>query len=119
MDPPSIVALKRSIDKKIHLAGPLFSEDFFGACMDFQNLCFHTYTGWGQDARLRTPSGRRQQAYGERWKAEWSDCFSDNVAEGKAIKLAYQRVMEIFARDIGVHNSFVVPASGRLPTNIA
>jgi hypothetical protein len=45
-DPPDIVALKRKIDRMIHINGPLFSGKFFSACMDFQNLCFETYGGW-------------------------------------------------------------------------
>ncbi len=62
LDPPAVVALKRAIDKKMFLAAPLFSESFFSACMEFQNLCFETYSGWGRDALLRAQFQRREQA---------------------------------------------------------
>src|SRR5258708_2100639 len=32
MDPPTVVGLKRKVDKKLHLAAPLFSPRFFEAC---------------------------------------------------------------------------------------
>ncbi len=117
-DPPSIVALKRVIDKKIYIAAPLFGEKFFHACMDFQNLCFKTFTAWGQDAKLRTQFKRRQQSRSEDWKAEWSDNFCNEVSDPHEVSSAYKRVMEAFAEDIGVHSSYVIPPSGRLPANI-
>jgi hypothetical protein len=118
LDPPAVVAMKRIMDKKIFLAAPLFSESFFAACMEFQNLCFETYTGWGRDALLRTPFQRRKEARPNDWKAEWNECFSDCASDPKSIKAAYKKVMEAFATDIGVHPSFVVPHSGRIPGNI-
>jgi hypothetical protein len=57
-NPSDIVIIKRKIDRMIHINAPLFSDEFFSACMDFQNLCFETYGGWGQDAKLRTASGK-------------------------------------------------------------
>lgn len=118
LDPPAAVGLKRVIDKKIHLAAPLFSPDFFSACMTFQNLCFETYTGWGRDAALRTQVMRRQQSRASNWNTEWDAFFSQNPSDPTEIRLAYQRIMQAFAEDIGVNSSFVVPSSGRIPSNI-
>jgi hypothetical protein len=118
LDPPAVVELKRAMDRKIHLAAPLFSQSFFGACMHFQNLCFETYAGWGRDALLRTHYERRQQARQSDWQAEWNDCFSSSPSDPKAIRTAYVEVMHEFASNIGVHPSFVIPPSGRTPHNI-
>jgi hypothetical protein len=117
-DPPAIVSLKRTIDKKIHLSAPLFGSGFFGACMDLKNLCFETYRGWGQDAKLRTNFERRQQSRPNDWKAEWDALFSNAVSEPAKIRSAYKRVMEVFAEDIGVHSTFTVPPPGRVLLNI-
>jgi len=122
LDPPYVVSLKRVVDKKIHLAAPLFTEEFFDSCMAFQNVCFKTYTGWGNDALLRTPFQRRQQARAGDWNSKWENCFAgdaDDISDPKVIRSAYKRVMEAFARDIGVHAEFVVPPTGRIPSNIA
>ena len=118
LDPPDVVALKRVVDKKVYLAAPLFSEEFFAACMAFQNLCFETYTGWGCDACLRTRFERRRDSSRKDWNPEWEGCFSSEAAEPAAVRAAHQRVMEAFSEDIGVHASFVVPLSGRVPSNV-
>ena len=118
LDPPDVVAMKRDMDKKIHIAAPLFSESFFSACMKFQELCFETYTGWGRAARLRTQFKRRQEARPSDWNPEWNEYFSDSPSDPKAIGPAYKKVMEAFAADIGVHPPFVVPHSAVVPANI-
>lgn len=118
LDPPTVVTLKRTVDKKIHLAAPLFSESFFGACMRFQNLCFETYSGWGRDALLRTHFERRQEACQNEWKVEWNEYFSIVPSDPKAIRIAYSEVMQLFAADIGVNSDVIVPRSGRVPNNI-
>lgn len=119
LNPPDVVALKRTLDKKVHLASPLFSPSFFAACGRFQSLCFETYTGWGRDALLRTQFLRRKEARPTDWKAEWENCFSSSVSDPKEIRSSYKELMEAFATDIGVHTSFVVAPSGRIPHNIA
>ncbi len=118
LDPPTVVALKRTMDKTIHVAAPLFSQSFYKACLNFQNLCFKTYSGWGQDAKLQTQFDRRQQARPNDWKVEWNECFNAPASDPKAIQDAYIEVMQLFATDIGVHSSFVVPRTGRIPANI-
>lgn len=50
--PADIVALKRKIDKELHLAAPLFSDDWYRSISAFQNTCFETFTGWGRDDSL-------------------------------------------------------------------
>ncbi len=117
-DPPQIIALKREIDRKIHLSAPLFDSEFFNSCMHFQNLCFETYGGWGQDAKLRTEFKRRMQGRPTDWKSEWADYFSQNVTDPKEVRTAYKSVMEAFAQNIGIQSPLLVPPPGRLPTNI-
>lgn len=117
LDPPTVVALKRSIDKQIFLAAPLFSAEFFGSCMAFQSLCFETYNGWGQDAQLRTATHRRRESRKD-WKDEWENCFSRKIAEPNLVRAAYAKVMESFSRDIGVHPQALIPDPGKPPTSI-
>lgn len=117
LNPPNVVAMKRSIDKKIHLAAPLFSEEFFRSCMAFQALCFEIYNGWGQDALLRTAVERRREARSD-WESEWDACFSYEAAEPAEVRAAYSQVMESFSRDIGVHPQAFIPSTGRPPANV-
>lgn len=103
MPPTSVVGLKRSIDKEIHLAAPLFSKDFFLALTAFQDACFETFTGWGRDACLRTESGHRREHYPGEWQAAWDSLFTKNVSTTASVKLAYAHAMQAFSKDIGVH----------------
>jgi hypothetical protein len=118
MDPPAIVALKRSIDKKVYLAAPLFSAEFFRTNTVLVNLCFQTFNEWGQDARLKTHFERRKQSRLENWKREWDGCFASVASDPTAVRDAYQDVMKAFAMDIGVHSEAEVPPTGRIPNNI-
>ena len=118
LNPPDVVALKRKLDKKIHLAAPLFSEEFFNESMKFIDLCFETYSGWGRDALLKTKWQRRKEARPKEWDDEWVKYFSEVESNPKDIGITYRKIMEYLASDIGVHPSFVVPDSGRVPGNI-
>jgi hypothetical protein len=118
LEPLSVVALKRLIDKKIHLAAPLFSREFYSYCSEFQELCFETYVSWGRDARLRTRFERRRDALATKWIVDWETCFSPNPTDPGDVREAYRRVMAAFAVDIGVNGAFVIPHSGETPENI-
>lgn len=118
LTPPDVIQMKRILDKKMHLAAPLFSKSFFSSCMTFQNLCFETFTGWGRDALLRTQWKRRQEALEDSWKSDWNQLFSISTSDPKEIRKSYAKIMEAFATDIGVHPTFIIPPSGRIPANI-
>ncbi|MEJ7683363.1 MAG: hypothetical protein WKG06_36995 [Segetibacter sp.] len=75
-----IVNLKRTVDKKIYLAAPIFCKEFFVACMNFMDTCYKTYTGWVQDAKLKTKFQRRQEAFGSKWDNKWNDFFALTTA---------------------------------------
>lgn len=115
-EPTKIIEMKRKVDREIYLAQPLFSPDFFNACTDFISTCFETFTGWGQDAKLRSHFERRREAT-PKWNAAWEKCFSDKPSEVEEVRRAYQRIMKIFASEIGVPG-FKDTRCGRLPANI-
>ncbi len=117
LTPLQAIQLKRSLDKKIYLAAPLFSPNFFSACMSFMNLCYETYTGWGRDAKLRTKIERRKQAAGN-WETTWTDMFSDDPSDPNKIREAYQEIMKCFSEDIGLAAPSDYLQMGRMPTNI-
>jgi hypothetical protein len=116
--PIDVIMSKRCLDKKIHLAAPLFSPQFFVACINFQNLCFEIYTGWGEDAKLKTQIRRRQQALGAKWDHAWDHMFSDSIADPKQIRDAYMDVMTCFSKEIGINKELCVPLPGKIPCNI-
>jgi hypothetical protein len=88
------------------------------ACINFQNLCFEIYTGWGEDAKLKTQIRRRQQALGAKWDHAWDHMFSDSIADPKQIRDAYMDVMTCFSKEIGINKELCVPLPGKIPCNI-
>lgn len=118
VDPDALIKKKRDIDREVYLAAPLFSGEFFEACMAFQSICFSTYNGWGLDARLRTKFERRKASRPHDWRPEWEPLYCDEASALADVRAAYDRVMRAFATDIGVHDSFVIPPTGKSPQNI-
>jgi len=118
IEPPAAVSLKRAVDKKVHLAAPLFSPRFFEACMNFQNVCFAAYSGWGIDARLQTRFENFKGVWGERWDANWEKLFTEKAPDNRqAVRAAYRDVMEAFASDLGVLSPPTVRRSDRVPND--
>ena len=117
LTPPEVVKMKRSVDKKIYLAAPLFSPRFLDACMAFMHLCYAPFQGWGLDAKMRTPAVRRKESAGHKWKKDWDECFSDDTSDPAEIRKAYQRIMQVFSDEIGIAPSKTFKL-GRHPTNI-
>jgi len=116
--PTEIINLKRTIDKKVYLAAPLFCKEFFDACMTYMNVCYESYTGWGQDARLKTKIQRRQDSFGAKWNKEWNQAFcTDNCPEPREVRLAYLNIMNIFSQEIGLHDN-CLDVTGQIPENI-
>lgn len=118
LKPPEVVALKRRIDKKVYLAAPLFSQEFFANCMNFLNLCYATFQGWGIDARLRTPIQRRKQAAGQDWHADWDRYFAEDSSDPRQIRSAYQAIMRSFSAEIGISPVGFDQPVGHYPANI-
>lgn len=118
-EPAAVVAIKRTLDKKLHLAAPMFSPEFFAACMHFQSLCFKTYNRWGAGAKLRTAFLRRMNAHSA-WDPEWQAyfCEPDEISDPEDVRIAYATIMSVFATDIGVHPEAIVPSAGAVPINI-
>jgi hypothetical protein len=104
--PIQIINLKRIVDKKVYLAAPLFCKEFLSSCMNFMNLCYETYTGWGQEPKLRTSFQKRQEVFGVNWEKNWDQIFSNsNHADPKGIQEAYINIMHIFSEEIGLQNN--------------
>jgi len=101
--PPDIIKHKREVDKKAHLAKALVSKLLFHEIMNFLNLCFKTYGGWGVDAKMLTSFEQRKKACGADWDVAWEDLFIvDSDTTRKQVQESYFKVMEAFAHDLGL-----------------
>lgn len=119
LKPDDVIKLKRTVDKIVYVNAPLFTEEFQTRYNSFIELCYSTYSGWGNDAKLRTAFKRRKEANPD-WEKDWEDLFAEEseVSEPKQIRKYYQEFVKYFAEkiDIGLYKESV--KSGRIPYNI-
>lgn len=120
LTPLEVIQLKRKIDRIAHINAPLFSKEFINRYYDFVNLCYSTYSGWGEDAKLLTFSERRKAAAGALWDVKWTDCFANksDCPDPQAVKSAYIALMSCFSKEIGVGLDPGQAPLGRIPANI-
>ncbi|OQW91474.1 MAG: hypothetical protein BWK78_04520 [Thiotrichaceae bacterium IS1] len=102
--PVDIIHLKRELDKKIHVAAPLFSKEFLEKYSKLMVLCFETFVGVGKDARLRTKTERRIAGTPGGWKEEYNERFSaiEDCPPREEIKAAYNELMACFAAELEI-----------------
>ncbi|MBS1793178.1 MAG: hypothetical protein JSS81_04960 [Acidobacteria bacterium] len=124
--PEQVIKMKRTLDKEIYLAQPLFSSHFFTYSMNFVNLCYEPFVGWGKDAKLRTKFERRKEA-NNNWDSSWEEMFSKDekgkdgkakVPDPKSVKEAYIKIMQCFSEEIGFIESRTNIELGSSPNNI-
>ena len=79
MTPEQILKSKRLLDKEFYMVQPLFSQELSDAYDQFIKLCFQTYTGQGQDAKIRSGyerDGKGRKIYmGDSWETRYEDMF--------------------------------------------
>jgi len=101
--PKQLLEHKRKLDKQMHVFAPLYSSDLLEHYKQFMSLCFATYTGVGQDAKLRLRSEKYQQL--SSWQADYDTlfCASDQCTPVEQIVVAYHLLMANFAKELGLH----------------
>ncbi len=120
LTPVEVVKLKRRIDRTVHVNAPLFSTEFLDRYYDFINLCYGTYSGWGQDAKLRTLADRRRESAGTTWNEKWTDCFAEvnDCSDPRIVKSSYIALMTCFSKELGVGLDQSHIPSGGIPENL-
>jgi hypothetical protein len=120
IEPPALVALKRSLDRDAHISAPLFDPDFLRLYNELLDSCFTTFVGWGQDAKLRTLPDRRREAAGTSWTEAWDPYFADrkDATEPSKVKTTYTMLMAYLARAMGATEVDAhILGAGAIPAN--
>jgi len=115
LSPLDIVQIKRELDKEINIYAPLFSDNLLNNYNEFINLCFESFTGWGNNAKIKSKYGHRQDHY-IGWDSDWEKCFNtEEVIEPKILRKKYSELMEVFRTDMEIFQSGIYP-DGMVPT---
>ena len=79
--PPDAIKRKRQLDRAVFANSHIFGPAFLEAYRKFSALCFQTFVGVGEDAKLRA-SIVQQRAERHAWDPGWDVLF---VAEGRDV----------------------------------
>lgn len=106
MSPEDVVKSKRQLDEIVYTYQPFFSQEFFGAYQALEKAMFDSYTGWGNDAKLRTRSLYRNTYYRpadktSAWNTQWSSAFTDED-NSEAIRSAYSMLITRLPLELGI-----------------
>jgi len=101
LTPPEMVQKKRKLDKKFHVYSHIFKEDILLEYKIFIQNCFITYTGWGNDAKLRMNIDKRTDL--PNWKIEWNELFvSEEQVNEKFFNMSYSHLMDVIKRELEI-----------------
>lgn len=106
VQPPAAIAAKRTLDKTFHVNRFLFSPAFSAAYDSFMDVCFQTYTGVGEPAKLRSTIEFQRPERKDTWNEEWNDLFvfpARHASSLSDIRAAYESLMNCFAEELGVN----------------
>ncbi len=95
VEPPAVLVLKRDLDRRAAVYGPVLGAAFTREYARFMTDCFDAYQGKNRDARLRVGFASRKEAWGQQWQEAWEQLFADEtrVTERAEIETAYSAVM--------------------------
>ena len=82
-EPRDVVNIKRYLDKQVNIYAPLFKEDVLGKYKLLINLCFESFSGWGEDAKIKSHFVRRKECH-EKWEDSWEWYFSRTYIDSHA-----------------------------------
>ena len=116
--PKEMIQTKRTLDKEMNIYSPLFNKELLDKYNKFIQLCYETFTGWGNDAKIKSLCQRRAENC-EEWNNGDEKYFSkeyiksflnNNVEENVNIskkKDAYLDLIEEFKNGLEIMQSSV------------
>lgn len=101
LTPPEMIEKKRNLDKQFHIYSHIFKEDIILKYESYIHNCFKTYTGWGNDAKLKMNLAKRADL--PNWNPEWNELFvPDEQVDGQTFKISYDQLMDVIKRELEI-----------------
>jgi hypothetical protein len=104
IDPPGAIERKRKLDRIFYINRFLLTDEATGHYLEFMNSCFRTYTGTGQNVKLRGVPIQHSRQRGD-WDTAWDTHFVADASQAVSpgtVAVRYEAVMRSFASGIGV-----------------
>jgi hypothetical protein len=106
LSPEDVIKNKRQLDEIVYTYQPFFSQEFIDSYRELEQSMFRSFTGWGQDAKLRTEVQQRQTFYQptdktSSWNKSWDTAFT-NEDNTQAIRSAYSKLVSLLPLELGI-----------------
>jgi len=97
--PMEIIQMKRDIDKIMHINRPYWTEIVFDKYSFFMEACFETWTGVGEDAKIKAETEKYKVL--DKWNDSWESIFSNKEPDCKKIRDSYRNLQNAFSDQFG------------------
>jgi len=109
ISPPDLITTKRRLDREVNISRHLLSEEFYRAYLDFMGLTFRTFTGQGEDAKIRAvvvhDLGDRRIHAAYDWDAGFEWMFdAEDLPTDYQVDEAYMMAMNGLRRCVGLRD---------------
>ena len=101
LKPTDIIETKRFLDKEFHIYSHIFKENILEKYKSFIENCFETYTGSGNDAKLKMNLEKRKNL--PEWKEEWNSLFvQEKMVDKTNFKQSYDQLLYVIKRELEI-----------------
>ena len=109
ISPPDLIATKRRLDRAVNINRHLLSEEFYRAYLDFMGVTFRTFTGPGEDAKIRAvvvhELGDRRVHAAYDWDEAYEWMFdAEDMPTDYQVDEAYMQAMNGLKRSVGLRD---------------
>ena len=109
ISPPDLIATKRRLDRAVNINRHLLSEEFYRAYLDFMGVTFRTFTGPGEDAKIRAvvvhDLGDRRVHTAYDWDEAYEWMFdAEDMPTDYQVDEAYMQAMNGLKRSVGLRD---------------
>jgi phosphate/sulfate permease len=101
LTPTQIIEKKRLLDKEFRIYSHIFKQDILVNYRTFIEDCFKTFTGTGNDAKIKMSLTKRVNL--PNWDNEWNELFveSEMVSEER-FEQSYKQMLHIIKTELGI-----------------
>jgi len=99
--PIEIITKKRILDKEFRIYSHIFKQDILVNYRAFIDNCFLTYTGAGNDAKIKMSLTKRQNL--PNWNSEWDKLFVEKeMVSEKDFERSYNQMLDVIKSELGI-----------------
>ena len=96
--PPDAIKRKRELDRAVFANQHVLERSFLDAYKTLMAVCFQTYTGLGEDAKIRASVNWQRAERGPDWRDDWAQLFVEEreASDPRDVESAYNELFSTY-----------------------